>query len=266
MDLLLAALENKDSSHIKSLQRAVVIFELLAQESGELSLTEIAQKLDWPKSTVHGIISTFRDFGYIDQSKENGKYSLGVRLFELGNLVARRWDITKMAKPILKTLHKQTGMTVQLGKEQDGEVLYLDKIDGDGLLKIVSQVGARLPMHCSGLGKVLLAYDSEARVNQIVRKNGLKKFTKNTITHQEALKKELALIRKRGYALDDNEIMDGLRCVAFPIYDSAKEVSYAVSVSGLSTYLGDEQLDKIIGYLREASEMLSGMMGSLHNI
>lgn len=260
MNRLEEAMGSDNPAHIQSIQKSIIVIELLANRGREMSLTEMSKVLGWPKSTLHGILSTLRDFQYISQSEKTGRYDLGVRFFELGNIVARKLDIGKVARPILKRINEQTGETVQLGMEQQGEVLYLEKLESTNLLHIVSKVGTRLPIHCSGIGKVLLAYMPKSKVDHIVKTHGLKRFTDYTITTRSALDRELEIIRHRGYATDNNEIMEGLRCVAFPIFDEEGNAVYAISVSGLIYHLEGQRLENVTNLLRKASEDISDML------
>lgn len=251
----------RNPSHVQSVARSLMLLDLLAQENREMSLTEIAKAMNWPKTTVHGLITTLRDYNYVDQSPTSGRYHLGVRLFELGNLVARSWDIRVMAKPAMQALNSQLGEMVQLATEDKGEVLYLEKVDSSHMLRIVSEIGARLPMHCSGLGKVLLAYKKPSEVKWIISKHGLHPMTAHTITDRELLEKELIKVRKQGYAIDDREVMDSLRCVAAPIFDRDGNVKYAISVSGLASNLQGERFDMARDELIRTADSISYMMG-----
>jgi DNA-binding IclR family transcriptional regulator len=241
--------------------------EALAGMKREMSLTELAQQMQWPKGTVHGLLSTLRDYHYIEQSTETGRYRLGVRLFELGALAASRWDARAAAKPQMLQLNALLGETVHLATEDQGEVLYLEKIDSSHLLRIVSEVGIRLPMHCSGLGKVLLAYKTSAELRWIVSQRGLPPLTPHTITSLSLLERELAEIRRNGYGFDNGEVMEGLRCVAAPIRDANSRVRYAISVSGLASNIQGDRLEKIIAAVLEAARLISAGLGyhSLQN-
>lgn len=253
--------EERNTSHVQSVARALMLLELMARENREMSLTEIANAMDWPKSTVHGLIATLRDYYYIDQSPTTGYYYLGVRLFELGNLVARSWDVRSLAMPIMQDLNNRLGEMIQLAKEDKGEVLYLEKLDSSHMFRIVSETGARLPMHSSGLGKVLLAYKKPAEVKWILSKHGMRPMTAQTITNREMLEKELHQICQQGYAMDDREVMDSLRCVAAPIYDRRGDVNYAISISGLANNFQGERLETLRKELVRAADSISYKMG-----
>jgi DNA-binding IclR family transcriptional regulator len=234
---------------------------LLAEVGGEVSLTEIAERLQWPKSTVHGILATLRDYRFVDQSTHNGRYRLGIRLFEFGHMVARNWDIREIALPIMKKLNKQFGETVQLATEDADEVFYIEKIDSTHILRIVSEIGVRLPMHCSALGKAMLAFRSSSEVRRILSRNGMRRMTGHTITNPETMDAELIKIRKQGYAVDDQEIMEGLRCIAAPIRDKNGDVRYAVSISSLAERLSGDYFERIKKVLIESAAEISRLMG-----
>lgn len=254
-------LDRLKQAHVQSVGRALEIIELLARENREMSLTEIAQAMGWPKSTVHGLLATLRTYEYMDQNSQNGCYRLGVRLFELGNVVGRSWNVRAMAVPAMQQLSNTLGEMVQLATEDKGEVLYLEKVDSLRMMRIVSEIGARLPMHCSGLGKVLLAYKKPAEVSWILSKKGLPPMTRRTITDPAKLARELEKIREQGYGVDDQEIMEGLRCVAAPIRDWDGTVRYALSVSGFVGSMQGEHLEDAVRELLAASRKISQDMG-----
>ena len=249
------------SSHVQSVARSLMIMDLLAQENREMSLTEIAKAMNWPKSTTHGLITTLKDYYYVDQSPASGCYRLGVRLFELGNMVSRSWDIKSIAKPVMQELNSRFGEMVQLAAEDKGEVLYLEKLDSTHMMRIVSDIGARLPMHCTGLGKVLLAYKTPSEIKWILTKHGMPPMTARTITDRETMERELIKIRRQGYAIDDREIMDSLCCVAAPIFDREGNVKYAVSVAALANNFHSQRLDSVKEELLKAADVISYAMG-----
>ena len=253
--------EEVAKAHVHSLARSLQLMDVLANERSELSLTEIAKRMGWPKSTVHGIISTLRDYRYIDQNPANGRYRLGIRLFELGLKVAGSWDVREIALPLMRKLNNQFGEMVHLATEDNGEVFYIEKIDSTHIIRIVSEIGARLPLHCSGLGKAILANQPPGEIERIINQKGLSMMTKNTITDPARLDAELAKIRIQGYAIDDQEIMEGLRCVAAPIRDASGDVRYAISVSGLAEQMRGEHFEAIKDEVIKTSVEISTQMG-----
>lgn len=261
MELTEKTEKNHNVSHVQSVEKALHLLGLLAQKGCELSLTEISKIMGWPKSTTHGILTTLRDYNYVEQSMITGHYKLGLKLFELGNAVSRGWDIRKAAMPYLQELNRETGEMVQLGTESDGEVLYLEKVDSSHVLRIVSDIGMRLPMHCTGLGKVLLAYKPSLEIKRILNRRALIQMTSRTITDRTVLEKELVRVRSNGYGTDDREIMDGIRCVAAPIRDQSGRVNYAVSVSGMANNMQGQRFDLIRNNVIKTADEISFAMG-----
>jgi len=249
------------TSQIKSVAKALRIIDVLAETQGELALHEIAAKLGVAKSTVHGLLSTLRDFGYVEQSVFTGKYKLGLRLFELGSIVAHGWDVRAVAAPYIQKLVDELEETVHLVVLDKGEVLYIDKRESRQSLRIVSQVGMRLPAHCTGVGKALLAHLPPSEVKRIIATKGLPRFTKNTITDPKKLEEELARVRAQGYAIDDEEIMDSLRCIGAPICDHNGKVCAAVSVAGPVARLEGERLQLAIERVKQTAAEISAALG-----
>jgi DNA-binding IclR family transcriptional regulator len=245
------------SGKIQSVDRALNILEIISDAEDGLTLAQIAHKMDLPKSTVHGLISTLRDHRYVRQADEDGRYLMGMQLFEMGTKAARSWDIRDAAKPAMRWLSKEFGETVHLGCEDNGEVLYLDKIAADSLITIVSEIGTRLPMHCSGIGKALLSHKSESEIKRYISNKGLMPLTSRTITKADDLIAELAKVREQGFAVDDGEIMEGLRCVGAPIFDSDGLVRYAVSVSGQVKDIYGKRLERLIIETKRAAKEIS---------
>ena len=251
----------ESESKIQSVARALTIVDTLAEVRGELALNEIATRLSLPKSTVHGLVSTLKDFGYIEQSTFTGKYRLGIRFFEIGHVVAQGWEVRKVAAPYIQKLLELLFETVHLAVLDKLEVLYIDKRESGESLRIVSQVGMRLPAHCTGVGKVLMAHLSPEERTELINKKGLPRFTKNTLTDVESLEDELTRIRMQGFAIDNEEIMDSLRCVAAPIRDQTGKVISAISLSGPVSRLRGERFEHAIRSVTETAEEISAGLG-----
>lgn len=247
---------HKNRSRVQSVERALLLLEIISKHDEGISLTQLAENIDLPKSTVHGLVATLRDYNFVDQDSDTGFYKLGVKLFELGTTVARNWDVRDHARPVLRRLNKEFGETVHLGAEDNSEVLYLDKVVSDSLTSIVSEIGTRLPMHCSALGKVLLAQKSKAELKRYIDQKGLPALTGRTITTVAKLEQELEKVRAQGYAVDDGEVMEGLRCIAAPIMDANGKVRYTISVSGQVRDMYGRRLENIISQtIRAAAEI-----------
>jgi len=246
---------------VRSVAKALMILNLFAEHQREMSLGEIAKEMQMPKSTLHGLLVTLRDFGYLEQNEEDGKYRLGSQLFTLGNIVANSWDVRRVAAPYIQSLVDQVGETVHLVVFDKGEVLYIDKRETNKSFRIVSQVGARLPAHCTGVGKVFLADLPPEEVRRIIAAKGMQRFTKKTITDLKVLEEELNHVREQGYAFDNEEIMEGLHCVAVPLRNYTKKVCAAISISGPSSRFTGKELESIVRLIVKTGEEISLNLG-----
>lgn len=245
---------------VQSVERAIMILKCFSEERYELKLSEIAEELDLNKSTVHGIVATLKYHGLLSQNEENQKYMLGPSLLELGDIAANSIDILKIAPVILKNLSLKIEETIHVGILDRMEIIYIYKHESYQSMRIYTKIGARNPAHCTGLGKALLAYvDDDILIHSVPEK--LDRFTKNTITHKIELFKELKLIKEKGYSIDNEEIVEGLVCVAAPVFDNNGNARYAISVSGPKIRMTNEKISESIAYVKEAARELSYKLG-----
>ncbi|WP_371375206.1 IclR family transcriptional regulator [Sporomusa aerivorans] len=254
---------NKHSSRkqIQSLARAIQIMEFIAKNHNSASLTQISQNLGLSKSTVHGLITTLEDFNYVYQDQVTGLYQLGLKLFEMGQVVYSSMDLRSVAYPILVELSEKYQETVHLALLSGPEVVYVEKVDSSRSVRIISQIGGRNPTYCTGVGKVLLAGLTESEVEKIVKSTGMKKFTPNTIDNMTRLKKCLAEIAQKGYAYDLEEIEIGLRCVAAPIKNHLGKTIAGISLSGPTNRITDELLTTLSTDVVAAAHRISIKLG-----
>lgn len=223
--------KNPTKYRIKVLHKAFLLLDLFNGDVEELSSPEITEKLGYTQSTVFRIIANLEDEGYLEKNRETGKYRLGMKLFFLGSRVKPYGHLKRTARPLLRKLSQQTGETVHLAVLYKYKALYLDKIEGNHTVRVVvSQVGHKLPAHCSGVGKVLLANLPLNEVQEVIEENGLPAITPNTITTWNHLKLELEKTREQGFAIDNEEIEMGVKCVAAPVF-AGEQVLAALSVS-----------------------------------
>ncbi len=245
---------------IQSVDRAIMLLERLASRGGSASLADLARDIELSPSTVHGLLATLRQHGFVGQDA-NGRYILGIKLFELGSLVVARLDLRAVAGPILQRLLDRFQETVHLVVGDGPDVVYIDKRESMQSMRIVSQVGARLPAFCTGVGKSILAFKSETELAELLDNMTLQPWTRHTITDKEQFKAHLREVRSRGYALDNEEIIEGLRCVAAPIRDYSKQVIAALSVSGPSVRMDSDKINEIIPAVVEATAEISRQLG-----
>lgn len=247
--------------HIQSLTRAIDIIEFISRNGNSASLTQISQNLGLSKSTIHGLISTLEDFNYIYQDQSTGIYQLGIKLFEMGQVVYSSMDLRAIAHPILTELSQKYQETVHLALLSGSEVVYIEKVDSSRSIRIISEIGGRNPTYCTGVGKVLLSGLSDSEVEKIIETTGMKKLTPNTLDNLADLKANLAEIRQKGYANDLEEIEVGLRCVAAPIRNHLGVIIAAISLSGPTNRISDEMWPQFSQDIVDAGYRISVKLG-----
>ena len=220
----------KNSGYVQSIERAMSIIEVL-DEHGELGISEISDELGLEPSTVHRIVSTLKGLGYVNQNRENHKYSNSFKLFEIGNNVVKSLCLKKQAMPFMRELSDKTNEAVNLAVMDGKYVIYIDKIESQSTIRVDLSVGKRMPTYCTGLGKIMLAYMPETKVRELLEDEPFVRFTKNTVPDLETLFQHLARIRKQGYCIDNEEYIEGLFCVAAPVWGHSGEVLAALSVA-----------------------------------
>jgi len=215
---------------VPAVQRAVGVLELLANSQKDASLSELSVIMKVPKSSLFRILVTLEAQKMVHQDHERKKFSLGIKLLELGSAKLGRIDLNTIAKPHLERLAEETHESVYLGVLDHGQVILMQHIDNQDMWKIVTRLGTTSPAHCTAIGQVLLAGLPEAEVAKIVSERGLKRYTKLTITTEARLRRCLAEVRADGYAIVDGEYKPDLCAVAAPIRDHSGNVVAAVMI------------------------------------
>ncbi len=216
---------------IKVLEKTFKILALFTEQARALSVKEIAELLGYNPSSIFRIVKNLEDVAYLEKDLDTQKYKLGFGLYYLGTLAESHTMMRKIARPFLERLSEECEETIHLAVIHRGQALYLEKIPSKKVLQVISRIGTKLPCHCSGVGKMLLSALPPDKIQQIVQEKGLARFTQNTITDVQSLLRELDGIRQQGYALDNEEIETGLKCIAAPVRDPAIGVVAAVSIS-----------------------------------
>jgi len=248
-------------TRLSSVANAILLMKSFSDEHSELGISALAERLGLAKSTVHRLASTLVEARMLEQNPETGKYRLGLALFELGSLVRRKIDISLEAKPWLMTLREQTDETVDLSVLDHGGVVCVNFLESKRVNRISSGIGLRKPVHCTAQGKALIALQSPAVIERIL--NGkLERRTPRTVTDPGELKEELAVIRTRGYATDDEEYEVGVRSIAAPIRDDSGNPVAAVGVAGPTQRLTKTRLAGLARYVTEAAEGISLRLGN----
>jgi len=255
------AVANREPYRVQVLDRALAILDLLAEHGGKLGATELAARLDLHKSTRHRSLAVLERNCYMEKSPANGRYRLGWKLIDLGMRAVSRMDVRELARPELERLMEETGETAHLGVLRKGEVVSLANVQSRRSLRTPATVGQRSPTHCSSQGKVMLAHLSQEDLSEFVRTYGLKAYTGNTLTRFAALRAELKRVRQRGYAVDNEEFEEGLKCVGAPVRDHSGTVVAAISIAGPASRLSRDRVPALVHSVASAASRLSVLLG-----
>jgi len=237
--------ENKFKYPIHSVENAFSLLEALADNGLELGIAELCKKISLPKGTVHRLLGTLKNLGYIEQNPQNRKYYFTVKIFKLGTVVTE------------KELSQQFNETVNLAILDRDEITYLYSVGSDNTLKLDLKIGSNQPAYCAAVGKVLLAYLGEQELVNYLERVKLKSYTPYTITSKEYLKKDLKLIRERGYSFVNEEYMVGVSCVAIPIKDQQGKVCAGLSFSVPTVRIDKEKLPQLIDSLISTAKKIT---------
>ncbi|WP_423797956.1 IclR family transcriptional regulator [Neobacillus sp. SAB-20_R2A] len=246
---------------VKSVSRALDIIHLVSLKKGGLGVTEIAKQIDINKSSVYRILSTFVQYGYIEQDEVTGRYKLGYKFLDISSKLLESIDLRAEAKPFLKQLESESNEVIHLVVYDQGEVVYIEKLEGTETLRMHSKVGKRAPMHCTSVGKAILAFQPTDVVLDILERKGMPMHTDKTITNKEEFFRELANVKRKGYALDLEENEYGITCIAVPIFDYTGKVVAAASLSGPTIRMTDDRLKRLEARMLHIAKQISTRLG-----
>lgn len=257
-------MKEKSDNTVQSIDRALEILEVLTNEKNGCGVTDIANKTALHKSTVHRLLGTLMKHGYVEKEPKSDNYRLGMKILFLASAILDRMDIRRIAKPYLEKISHETKEVVHLAVLDEGETVYIDKVEStNSSIRMYSQIGKRGPAHCTGVGKVLLSGLNEEEVETIINNKGMKAYTQYTITDLHELKKHLEEVSYQGYAIDEREHEEGIRCVAAPIYDRDRRIIAAISVSGPIFSVTVERLVDLIDIVIKTAKEISYQLGYL---
>ena len=250
---------NKKNNNFKypihSVENAFSLLEVLAGNGLELGIAEFCRKTALHKGTVHRLLGTLKNLGYIEQNPQNRKYRFTIKIFKLGTAITDNIGLSQII-PYMKELSQQFNETVNLAILERDEIIYVYSVGSDNTLKLDLRIGSNQPAYCAAIGKVLLAYLSEKELDNYLQKVELESFTPYTITNKDYLKKELKLIRQRGYSFVNEEYMLGVACVAVPLKDHQGKVCAGLSFSIPTVRITKEKLPSLIDSLLSTSKKI----------
>src|SRR5512139_661931 len=241
-------------TEIQSLARGLKILDLLGQAVDGVSITELAEALKVDKGSASRLVSTLARYGYAEKDEATRRYHLGSRVVGLSRSVLTRLPLRDVARPYLRQLMERTGECAHLAVPAQGKALYIDQVASPATLRVNAEVGTMNPLHCTALGKALLAFGAV----EIPAK--LERFTPRTIKSKRALQEHLAEARRIGYAVDDEEFDPGVRCIAVPVLDFRGKAIGAIGISGPSTRITPERLPQLAAIVVEIGQALSERM------
>jgi DNA-binding IclR family transcriptional regulator len=250
---------------INSVTRTLDIIEYLSKR-GEASVSEVSNYLGINMSTAHRFLASIKYFGYAEQNSSNQKYKLSLKVFEVGNRVIEKLDLRDIAKPFMYELADKTGETINLGIIDKFNIVYIDKVLSKNVLRLDSPIGGRDKIHATALGKAMMAFYSMDFIERYINEIGLSKVTDNTIVNKEQFIHELEKIKRVGYAIDSEETLIGLKCIAAPIFNRENKPIASISISGIKNRVNNENLEEYKEIILATSKDLSNQLGSAISI
>ncbi|MGO4509265.1 IclR family transcriptional regulator [Bradyrhizobium sp. 2TAF36] len=248
---------------VQSVDRALSILETLAEDDEGHRLSDLAVRTGLSASTVHRLLATLESRRFVQFDRAQSKWHVGVRSFTVGASFARRRNFSTQAIPYLRKLRDLTRETANLAVVDDEFIIVLTRMESREIMRSLTQVGGRVAMVTSGVGKAVLATYSDEDVGAVIRHHGMPRLTEKSIVRPGDLFKELEKIRKQGFALDDEEACMGLRCIAAVVYNDCAEPLAAISVSGMTSRLTDDRLPEIGQIVREVAGELTVALGGV---
>lgn len=236
----------RERTAIQVIDRMMSLLDVLAERSGAVSLKELARATALHPSTAHRILNDMVLGRFVDRGEQPGSYRLGMRLLELGNLVKARLSVREAAIEPMRELHRRTGQTVNLSVRQGDEIVYIERSYSERSgMQVVRAIGGRAVLHLTSSGKLFLANDDPRVVRSYATRTGLAGHTRNSITDPARLERELAQVRTRGFARDNEELEPGVRCIAAAIRDDSGMIVAGLSLSAPSERMQDAWIEDL---------------------
>jgi DNA-binding IclR family transcriptional regulator len=248
-------------TQVQSLDRGLQLLEALSLAREPLGLPELAELLHVDRSTVHRLLGTLTQRGYARQDPDSKRYSIGLKVVELSRRALDGLSLRAVAKPHIKRLVQQTGESVNLAVVADGQIICIDHDPSPLALAVTNDIGVPFAPHATAIGKVLLAHLNDSQREALLDPGPYAVFTPRTITHPDALRMSLNVIRQQGYALDDEERFIGVRCLAAPVRDHRSKVVAALSLSGPTARVTLEKVPAFAKLVVETADQVSAALG-----
>ena len=253
--------KHENSNSVKSIMKAFAIIELL-NDAGPLSISELSNHLSMDKATVHRLINTIKQAGYVIQNPETKKYSNSIKLFEIGQNVITKTGLFEAARPHIEALASATGESINLGIVKDNEIIYVDKKEGKSTIKVGIKIGTSVPMHCTGMGKAVLAFMNKNVRDEIISRIEYIPYSKNSPLDRKTVEQRLEETARNGYSMDSEEYVNDLISYGAPIFGYKGEPVAAISISFPKSRLNENEMGKEFpDLIKTAALNISRQMG-----
>jgi len=247
---------------VPALEKGLTLLEYMAKTNQALRITDIHEQLGIPKTTVFMLLSTLESMGYIEKVDEN-RYRATLKIYNLGMQVLEKNDVIGIARPYMEDLAERFRYTVHLAILSNDSAVYIEKVNGPSFVQFNTKVGQAMPLHCSAVGKALVAYLPEEQLKEMFSRKPLVRYTENTITNLEEFISHLAHVREQGYAVEDEEGESGIRCIGCPIFNNKLEVAAAMSVTAVRADLPAVRFHEVGMAIKEACDKISASLGAM---
>jgi IclR family acetate operon transcriptional repressor len=249
------------SGAVQSVDRAMLLLEALGEDEEGYRLTDLAIRTGLSPSTAHRLLTTLEKRRFVEFDQSDNMWHVGRQAFAIGAAFIRRRNFVAPALPFLRRLRDLTHETANLGIVEEGEVIVLTQVESREIMRAITRVGGRAPMVTSGIGKAILATYADADVVAIIQRHGMRRLTPKSVVRAGELRDALEIVRREGYAVDDQEFLTGLRCVAAVVYNDQAEALAAISVSGLASRVPPERVPELGRLVRETAKELTLALG-----
>jgi len=254
--------KEKSEYVIQSVDHALDILEAFNYQEEELGVTELSHRLNLHKNNVFRLLATLETRGYIEQDSRTGNYRLGIKIFEVANIFLHHLGLRRQARPVLEEMVGKCNETAYLAVMDGMEVVYVLMHETSHTVRVVPRLGYRLPAYCTASGKIQIAYESQDRLRELFADRPLRKRTSNTITSFDQLLAHLVQVARQEYAIDDEELEEGVRCVAAPVRDYSHKVVAGVGLSGPVSRFSPERIQsELVPLVKAAGAKLSQRLG-----
>ncbi len=253
----------QDGNYSKALSNALNLLEIFRtdEELNEFGVTELSEMLGLHKNNIFRILSTLRDNGFIEQNKDTENYSLGVKILNIGQIYIHNLNILKSAKKYAREVVTLTDESVYIGVLNRSQIVYLDVTMTSNPIRVVSRLGKTPPSYATSTGKILLSELSNDEVHRMFHKVKFTPYTDNTITSIDELINELEIIREQGYAIDNEELEEGVYCIAVPIKDYHSRSVASFTIIAPSFRVNDDSLASVLPLMQDRAHQISKALG-----